>query len=180
MSDPLKIAVFADTKGAKHYLEEMIRMLGYIPEPSAEGTAAIQIKGQNLIVSAAEARKLTLPAKAGSMMNAVRHALEKQSFNPRTIRIGSYELDTYNFLIIGSGENIRLTEKEAAILLYLHDAGGGVVGRQALLDKVWGYADNVETHTLETHIYRLRQKIESDPSNPKILKTEEDGYSLAL
>jgi hypothetical protein len=56
---------------------------------------------------------------------------------------------------------IRLTEKEAAILLYLHRAAGRAVPRQELLDEVWGYSRAVATHTLETHVYRLRRKIEA-------------------
>ena len=73
---------------------------------------------------------------------------------------------------------IRLTEKEAAILKYLYRAGGQPVGRQVLLNEVWGYNSAVTTHTLETHVYRLRQKIEPDPSNAQLLVTEGGGYRL--
>jgi DNA-binding response OmpR family regulator len=73
---------------------------------------------------------------------------------------------------------IRLTEKEAAILKYLYRAGTKPVARQVLLNEVWGYNANVTTHTLETHIYRLRQKIEPDPSNSRLLLTEGGGYRL--
>lgn len=73
---------------------------------------------------------------------------------------------------------IRLTEKEAAILKYLYRAGTQSVARQVLLNEVWGYNAAVTTHTLETHIYRLRQKIEPDPSNAKLLLTESGGYRL--
>ena len=76
------------------------------------------------------------------------------------------------------GRKIRLTEKEAAILKYLYRAGGRPVGRQILLNEVWGYNSAVTTHTLETHIYRLRQKTEPDPSKPRLLRTESGGYSL--
>src|SRR5271167_3725812 len=73
---------------------------------------------------------------------------------------------------------IRLTEKEAAILKYLYRAGTRPVGRQILLNEVWGYNAAVTTHTLETHIYRLRQKIEPDPTNARLLLTEGGGYRL--
>jgi DNA-binding response OmpR family regulator len=73
---------------------------------------------------------------------------------------------------------IRLTEKEAAILKYLYRANGRPVGRQILLNEVWGYNSAVTTHTLETHIYRLRQKIEPDPSQARLLLTEGGGYRL--
>ncbi len=73
---------------------------------------------------------------------------------------------------------IRLTEKEAAILKYLYRAGTRPVARQVLLNEVWGYNAAVTTHTLETHIYRLRQKIEPDPSNARLLVTEGGGYRL--
>ncbi|MFC1458990.1 response regulator transcription factor [Microvirga arabica] len=76
------------------------------------------------------------------------------------------------------GSKLKLTEKETAILRYLYRAGQAVVGRDTLLTEVWGYNSNVTTHTLETHIYRLRQKIESDPSNASILVTEPGGYKL--
>ena len=76
------------------------------------------------------------------------------------------------------GAHIRLTEKEAAILLYLHRAGGRAVSRAELLGEVWGYSSAVTTHTLETHVYRLRRKIEPDPHEARLLLTDEGGYRL--
>ena len=73
---------------------------------------------------------------------------------------------------------IRLTEKEAAILKFLYRAGTRPVARQVLLNEVWGYNAAVTTHTLETHIYRLRQKIEPDPTHARLLVTEGGGYRL--
>ena len=73
---------------------------------------------------------------------------------------------------------IRLTEKEAAILKFLYRAGIKPVARQVLLNEVWGYNAAGTTHTLETHIYRLRQKIEPDPANARLLVTEGGGYRL--
>ncbi|MDT7953045.1 MAG: response regulator transcription factor [Acetobacteraceae bacterium] len=77
-----------------------------------------------------------------------------------------------------TNRRIRLTEKEAAILKFLYRAGTRPVARQVLLNEVWGYNANVTTHTLETHIYRLRQKIEPDPGNARLLVTEGGGYRL--
>jgi DNA-binding response OmpR family regulator len=76
------------------------------------------------------------------------------------------------------GRKVRLTEKETAILKFLYRSGEKVVGRDTLLGEVWGYNAGVTTHTLETHVYRLRQKIEQDPSNAQILVTEPGGYRL--
>ncbi len=81
-------------------------------------------------------------------------------------------------LVTESGTRIRLTEKETAILRYLYRAGQVPVPREILLQEVWGYNSGVTTHTLETHIYRLRQKIEPDPAKPGLLETHAGGYRL--
>jgi DNA-binding response OmpR family regulator len=73
---------------------------------------------------------------------------------------------------------IRLTDKECAILKFLYRAGGKTVPRAVLLDEVWNYSSAVSTHTLETHIYRLRQKIEADPAQPRLIVTDHGGYRL--
>ncbi len=75
-------------------------------------------------------------------------------------------------------KKIHLTELETSILKYLYRSGANVVGRDILLGEVWGYSAGVTTHTLETHVYRLRQKIERDPFDPKILITKPGGYQL--
>ena len=75
-------------------------------------------------------------------------------------------------------KKVRLTEKETAIRKYLYRAGDRVIGRDTLLGEVWGYNAGVTTHTLETHVYRLRQKIERDPARAEILVTEPGGYRL--
>ncbi|WP_043366661.1 response regulator transcription factor [Belnapia sp. F-4-1] len=73
---------------------------------------------------------------------------------------------------------IRLTDKECAILKFLYRAGGKAVARQSLMSEVWGYNSAMTTHTLETHVYRLRQKLEADPGEPRLLLTEYGGYKL--
>ena len=94
--------------------------------------------------------------------------------------IGPYSFRPASKLLLREVDNkkVRLTEKETAILKYLHRAGDKVVGRDTLLNEVWGYNPSMTTHTLETHIYRLRQKIEGDPSRAEILVTKPGGYKL--
>ena len=81
-------------------------------------------------------------------------------------------------LLDAKGGKLRLTEKEAAILRFLHRAERQSVPRETLLRDVWGYNANVTTHTLETHIYRLRQKIEDNPADARLLVTDGGGYKL--
>ena len=94
--------------------------------------------------------------------------------------IGPYQFRPSAKLLQDTVRNrrIRLTEKEAAILKFLYRAGTTPVARQVLLNEVWGYNASVTTHTLETHIYRLRQKIEPDPTHLRLLITEQGGYRL--
>ncbi|SLN15776.1 Transcriptional regulatory protein YycF [Roseovarius litorisediminis] len=95
-----------------------------------------------------------------------------------------FQLGPYTFkpamkmLVDENDRKIRLTEKETNILKFLYRSTEGVVQRDVLLHEVWGYNAGVTTHTLETHIYRLRQKIEPDPGNARLLVTEAGGYRL--
>ena len=93
--------------------------------------------------------------------------------------IGPYTFQPARKLLVDANEQkVRLTAMETAILKYLYLAGGKIVSRDTLLGEVWGYNAGVSTHTLETHVYRLRQKIEADPSNVVILVKEPSGYRL--
>ncbi len=93
--------------------------------------------------------------------------------------IGPYTFRPSSKLLTNpKGGKIRLTEKETAILRYLYRAGQRPVSRETLLQEVWGYNSGVTTHTLETHVYRLRQKVEKDAANPSILVTDAGGYKL--
>lgn len=117
---------------------------------------------------------LAKPVRVGALVAALRQALA-QGAAPR---IGPWRFDEAGRLLDDeAGRKIRLTDKEAAILAYLR-RDGGVVARDTLLIEVWGYSTAVATHTLETHIYRLRRKIER-PGEPPLLLTEAGGYRLA-
>ena len=94
--------------------------------------------------------------------------------------IGSYQFRPSAKLLLDPGKNrkIRLTDKECRILKYLLRTNGAAVDRATLLTDVWGFNSGVSTHTLETHIYRLRQKMEADPARPQLLLTTYGGYRL--
>jgi DNA-binding response OmpR family regulator len=93
--------------------------------------------------------------------------------------VGPYSFRPAAKLLVDEQDRkVRLTEKETNILKFLYRSGANVVPRDTLLHEVWGYNAGVTTHTLETHIYRLRQKIEPDPANARILVTEPGGYRL--
>jgi DNA-binding response OmpR family regulator len=107
------------------------------------------------------------------------HLRQHEASDDAVFRIGDYTFrPSSKTLVNDKGGKLRLTEKETAILRFLHRASQQVVSRDTLLREVWGYNANVTTHTLETHIYRLRQKIERDPATAQLLVTESGGYKL--
>ena len=121
------------------------------------------------------------PFRAGELLARVRAQLRVfDNSEDAVFTIGPYIFRPALKLLLEPARNrkIRLTDKETAILKYLYRAGGKPVPRPTLLDEVWGYNSSVTTHTLETHIYRLRQKIEPDPGRLKLLLTEGGGYRL--
>jgi DNA-binding response OmpR family regulator len=184
------IAIFAATPAEASYLAEIVRAAGL---GQAQAGAALAIAtARAALPSAFDAPLIRLggkaeegvrvfeqPVKAAALITAIKTMLQAGREGHAKIVIGEAELDVRDSLWSKGGETLRLTEKEVAILAYLKAAGDRPVSREDLLHHVWSYVRDVETHTLETHIYRLRQKIEEDPSKPKILITQGDGYVLA-
>ena len=124
---------------------------------------------------------VTKPFRLNVLMARLRAQLRLHEQSETAVfAIGPYSFRPAAKLLVdeAGGRKIRLTEKETAILKYLYRAGDRVVGRDTLLGEVWGYNAGVTTHTLETHVYRLRQKIERDPAQAEILVTEPGGYRL--
>ncbi|SEN33227.1 two component transcriptional regulator, winged helix family [Palleronia salina] len=125
---------------------------------------------------------VTKPFKFPVLLARIRAQLRQHEQSEDAV----FSLGPYSFrpaqkvLVDEADKKIRLTEKETNILKFLYRATEGVVARDVLLHEVWGYNAGVTTHTLETHIYRLRQKIEPDPSNARLLVTESGGYRLAI
>ncbi|MCA1492591.1 MULTISPECIES: response regulator transcription factor [Sinorhizobium/Ensifer group] len=123
---------------------------------------------------------VTKPFRFAVLLARIRAQLRQhEQSEDATFSVGPYTFKpSQKLLTMENGQKIRLTEKEAAIIRYLYRADQKVVTRDVLLEEVWGYNSGVTTHTLETHVYRLRQKIERDPSNAEILVTENGGYKI--
>ena len=124
---------------------------------------------------------ITKPFRIGVFLARIRAQMRQhERSEDATFQIGPYSFRPSNKMLVEpeSERKIRLTEKETAILKFMFRSGDRVVSRDVLLDEVWGYNSGVTTHTLETHVYRLRQKIEQDPSNVELLVTEPGGYRL--
>ena len=123
---------------------------------------------------------VTKPFRFAVLLARIRAQLRQHDQSEDVVfTIGPYSFQpAAKLLEAQDGGKVRLTDKETSILKYLYRQGPKTITRDVLLKEVWGYNNRVTTHTLETHIYRLRQKIERDPSNARLLVTEEGGYRL--
>ncbi len=123
---------------------------------------------------------VTKPFKFPVLLARIRAQLRQHEQSEDAVfAVGPYNFKpSMKMLVTEDDRKVRLTEKETNILKFLYRSRDGVVPREVLLHEVWGYNAGVTTHTLETHIYRLRQKIEPDPTNARLLVTEAGGYRL--
>jgi DNA-binding response OmpR family regulator len=148
----------------------------------APGTPLLVIAGpeEALDLAAPAIEALRRPLKLSLLESRIAILLARRDLNEAE-SIGPYRFNEAEKLLVDTiGEReIRLTEKEAAILRCLARAERRSATRELLLTEVWGYRSGVATHTLETHVYRLRQKIETDPARAEILISEPGGYRLA-
>src|SRR5690606_5498721 len=124
---------------------------------------------------------VTKPFKFAVLLARIRVQLRNAEQSEAAVfRLGPYEFrPSGKVLVDEGGKKIRLTEKETNILKYLYRAREKPVPREELLAEVWGYNAGVTTHTLETHVYRVRQKIVPHPGYARLLVTEAGGYRLA-
>lgn len=124
---------------------------------------------------------ITKPFKLNVLIARMRAQLHQHDQSEdAAFSIGPYTFKPSSQLLLHgeTEQKVRLTEKETSILKYLYRAGNKLVHRDVMLSEIWGYNARVTTHTLETHIYRLRQKIEENPANAVLLLTEPGGYRL--
>ncbi len=195
MAKAPSIEIFASTPATHAYLADLATRAGLSVTKNgdaaillAEGSAPKGAKMGKIFVlgqgeysgeNSAGVRYLPTPLKASVLIAILQNAHRLENATGGILKIGNHTLDRRESLWSSAGKlSVRLTEKEVAILSYLTGLKGSTISREDLLSCVWDYAEGVETHTLETHIYRLRQKIEEDPSSPKIILTMDDGYSL--
>jgi len=123
---------------------------------------------------------VTKPFKFPVLLARIRALLRQHEQSEDAVfQVGPYTFKpSMRVLKDENNRKIHLTDKETNILKFLYRSADGVVARDVLLHEVWDYNAGVTTHTLETHIYRLRQKMEQDPANPRLLVTESGGYRL--
>ncbi|MBT5187015.1 MAG: response regulator transcription factor [Kordiimonadaceae bacterium] len=158
----------------------MMRKLG-VSTPIVMLTANVSEADTILGLDAGANDYVTKPFKFGILLARIRAHLRQHLISEdASYPVGHYTFKPGEKILtnLETDEKIRLTEKETAILKFLRRADGGIITREKMLTEVWGYNSNVTTHTLETHVYRLRQKIEIDPSHAKIILTEAGGYSM--
>ena len=158
---------------------KILRRTGF-KSPVVMLTGQISDSDQILGLDAGANDYVTKPFKFAVLLARIRAQLRQHEQSEDAVfTIGHYTFKpAQKMLLDEGGDKVRLTEKETSILKYLYRTGEKVVSREVLLHEVWGYNAGVTTHTLETHIYRLRQKIEKDPSNAELLVTEMGGYKL--
>ncbi|MDA0702003.1 MAG: response regulator transcription factor [Proteobacteria bacterium] len=176
-------AILLDVGLPDHDGREVCRLMrrAGVRAPVIMLTAADSDADQILGLEAGANDYVAKPFRLGVLLARLRAQLRTHEQTEDAIfTVGPYSFRPAAKLLLDEARNkkVRLTEKETAILKYLYRAGPNVVGREVLLDEVWGYNAGVTTHTLETHVYRLRQKIELEPSRATILVTEPGGYRL--
>ena len=129
------------------------------------------------------AETLLKPFRFSTLLTMIRSKIRRYEESKNSVFVmGPYTVNTSSKFLSHNekSKTIRLTEKEVSILKYLYKANGRIVYRKILLNEIWGYNSEVTTHTVETHIYRLRQKIEKAPTSARILVTSDGGYKLVL
>jgi DNA-binding response OmpR family regulator len=153
---------------------------GGVTAPVIMLTAAVQDSDTIMGLEAGANDYVTKPFKFAVLLARIRAQLRVHEQSEDAVyRVGPYEFrPAAKVLIDAKQKKIRLTEKETNILKYLFRSAPNAVPREELLAEVWGYNAAVTTHTLETHVYRLRQKVEPDPGHARLLLTEPGGYRL--
>lgn len=184
MADLPNTVIFADNEAQRQYLADIAKNAGFcvVKEPHAGSLCLTTSDAANVFDDCYKILSLPkiLPKKfrASDLMKLLQTEQDLRMTLPAEVKVKNAILNTRQNLWRVSGvADVQLTQKETQLICYLKEKNRPV-SRGELLSDVWGYVDGLETHTLETHIYRLRQKIEEDSSNPIFIITKEDGYEV--
>ena len=119
-----------------------------------------------------------LPSKLDKIIEKINLAILKKNFASKSnIKIGEYSLDFNSREIFLQKKKLKLTEQEIKIIIYLEKINEPVKVDKLQKD-IWGYSEDLETHTVETHIHRLRKKFENFFNDKKIILSTKQGYQL--
>lgn len=154
---------------------------GYVAGAESSSGETVTVAGPEAgpLPAAAAVVELTAgrPIRPADFLRQLSRAAQEPSLHMPDFALGEYMFSPQERTLSRDGlaDGIVVTDREADMLIYLARQNGRAVPRDELLKNVWRYQDGVDTHTLETHIYRLRQKLGDGPA---LLLTAEDGYLL--
>ncbi len=180
IADPLVSRVLQDVLRAAGFKPDATNATLVLTDEGAEKFQALAKNGMRAVMVRPPSPGAKI--RAGAVLLSLHRLINQNRAASGTIAFGPFTLDLSNSTLAdGRTDSFTiLTEKERDLLSRLHQEKGRTLDRNVLLQDIWGYRTTVETHTLETHIYRLRQKIEKDPSAPDFLVTEGNGYRLKI
>lgn len=163
------------TKNISSDLEEILRQYGLHQSDDAGIVISEDDKGQIVIKSPEAEYSIAKPYHISELFSLIRKI---ERYKKTSVQIiGNFQFDYSSQLLIDGNNEIPLTEKEAELIKTLLDAYPNALSRKKILNSVWGHSSDLDTHTLETHIYRLRKKL---GENNSLISTEKDGYSIKL
>lgn len=138
---------------------------------------------ENILELSSDVHILSKPLLLSSFFDELHSCINRfDNSESGYLKFNKYEVHPMSkeILNLRNNEITKLTEKEVAIIKYLHKNKDRLISKNELLQEVWGYSPDVSTHTIETHIYRLRQKVEQDNPEAQLILTVEGGYQLKV
>jgi len=179
----MRVALVCDEAVVGRTLSDLLRSLRYevLPTPEA-GTPQLHLRDGRLLLVAPDGQQTALeqPVRLSQLAQQLRGLQSQARGTPLSLQAGWRLEPLARMLHHESGQHVPLTEKEALLLGALHAALPRAASREHLLRDVWAYDGDVETHTLETHIYRLRAKLSGLNPVPADIVTSDGTYRLAL
>ena len=118
------------------------------------------------------------PFKITSLLEKINISLLKNNYSGQSnLKINNYSLNINSRELIKNERSLKLTQKEIEVIVYLNNSDNSMP-ISSLQKEVWGHSSSLETHTVETHIYRLRRKISQKFGDDQFIKSDNDGYKI--